>query len=378
VAEQQGSNLLVAGTPANDTFVFNPGAAPGSLQVTVNGTTAGTFTPPGPVQIYGYGGTNTVTVNGTAAANSFTVYGLSMTMNGFGFTGNSIQGWLVNGGAANNTLTVVSTVGTTPVTFNGGAGVNTLIGPNTTNLWNITAANTGKVGNVTFKGVQNLVGGTGLDTFKFQPAGSVMSIVGGGAPHGQGDWLDYSSFPNSKPVTVNLATGAATGVNGGAAGAVKRIQNVAGGSGNDTLTGDAQGNILIGNGGNDTINGGTGRSLLIGGGGAVTINGGSGGDILIGGKTIYDNTNHTALMIILAEWQSADSYATRIDRINDGIIPGHKGIKLFSGSTVINNPSTTVSTLNAFPSTTDLDWFFASASDILPPLESGEALNNVS
>jgi Ca2+-binding RTX toxin-like protein len=179
-------------------------------------------------------------------------------------------------------------------------------------------------------------------------------------------------------VTVNLATGSATGVAAGAAGAVKNIQNVVGGAGNDTLTGDGQGNILIGNGGNDTINGGSGRSLLIGGGGADTINGGSGGDILIAGTTSYDNTNHMALMIILAEWQSADSYATRTDEINDGIIPGHLGVKLFLGKTVTNDPSTTVNTLNAFPSTTDLDWFFASASDSHSALENGEALNNVS
>jgi hypothetical protein len=102
-------------------------------------------------------------------------------------------------------------------------------------------------------------------------------------------------------------------VAGGAAGSLKNIQDVHGGSGSNNLTGDAQGNILIG--GQGSITGGTGRSLLIGHSGSNTITGGSGGsanggDILIPGATIYDtdtNANLLALMSILAEWQSADS-----------------------------------------------------------------------
>jgi hypothetical protein len=253
------------------------------------------------------------------------------------------------------------------------AAGNTLTAANTTNNWSLTGNNAGTVNTFSFTGIPNLVGGTGLNTFKFSSSlGKVTSINGGSST--AGNWLDYSAFTTS--VVVNLATGSATNVNGGAAGFVSNIQNVISGSGVDTLTGDSQGNILIGHGGADTIHGGSGASLLIGGTGASTVNGGSGNDILIGGKTSYDTTNHAALMIILAEWQSGDSYAVRTHEISTGTIPGHAGVKLFLGSTVTNNPTTTVGTLNASLSTTALDWFFMSSTENHSAVESGEIVNN--
>jgi hypothetical protein len=251
------------------------------------------------------------------------------------------------------------------------AATDTLIGANITNLWSITGLNIGKVNTFSYNAIENLVGGTGLDTFKFSFAGKETSIVGGGAPAGQGDWLDYSSLVAPNFVTVDLATGT-TAINGVANASVSGIQNVIGGAGNDILTGDSQGNILIEHGGAGTINGGTGRSLLIRGIGAATVNGGSSGDILIGGKTSYDTTNHVALMAILAEWQSADTYAVRQDKINDGTIPG--GFKLLAGSTVT---LTTAGALNAAPGA-DLDWFFFTSTQVHTPLEPGEVANNVS
>jgi serralysin len=139
---------------------------------------------------------------------------------------------------------------------------NTLIGPNSSNLWSITGINAGKVNTFFFSHMPNLVGGTGVDDFKFTGTSTtVLSIAGGGAPTHQGEWLDYSSLPGTSTVTVNLAAGSATNVNGGAAGAVTGIQNVIG-SGTNSLTGDAQGNILIGGSGANTLLGGSGNSLL--------------------------------------------------------------------------------------------------------------------
>ncbi|HEV3235670.1 MAG TPA: hypothetical protein VGZ25_01695, partial [Gemmataceae bacterium] len=100
------------------------------------------------------------------------------------------------------------------------------------------------------------------------------------------------------------------------------------------------------------------------------------GDILIGGTTSYDTTNSTALMAILAEWQSADSYAVRTDEITDGAIPGHLGFKLAVGSTVTNNPATTAEHLNGHASATQLDWFFAATALQHSALETGEIVNN--
>jgi hypothetical protein len=138
-------------------------------------------------------------------------------------------------------------------------------------------------------------------------------------------------------VTVNLATGSATSVDGGAAGGIANIRDVRGGQGGNTLTGNPLGNILIGGSGIDTINGGSGRSLLIGDKGADVINGGSADDIVIGGYTSYDgsgNVNDQALMAIMAEWQSADSYSTRVLKITAGVAGG---AKLVLGTTVFSD-----------------------------------------
>ena len=127
------------------------------------------------------------------------------------------------------------------VTFNGGGGTDTLVGANVMNTWKITGLNAGTVGKVTFHGVENLVGGHWVDTFKFSAGGSIAgSIQGGGAPARMGDWLDYSALATA--VTVNLATGSATGVGGTAT----NVQAVRGGKAGNTLTGNAAGNILIG------------------------------------------------------------------------------------------------------------------------------------
>jgi len=265
------------------------------------------------------------------------------------------------------------------------ASTNTLTAANITNSWSITGANAGKVNSFTFSAIENLVGGSGVDVFTFNSAGKVASINGGGAPANQGDWLDYSSFNSA--VTVNLATGVATNVNGSAAGSVSNIQNVHGGNGGNTLTGNAQGNILIGGSGANTIVGGSGRSFLIADKGASKITGGSGGsanggDIQIAGYTSYDTmtaANEAALMSILAEWQSTDSYAARFTDINTGAGGGLNGSnQLNYGTTVFDN--TKVNTLIAQVGTAALDWFFANTAPghtTIHNLEAGEHVNNM-
>src|SRR5207253_6114166 len=111
----------------------------------------------------------------------------------------------VNGGSGNDKVDY-STFGS-PITFNlqmqtataigsfasielltGSSGVDTLIGPNLTNTWQITASNAGKVGTFTFTAVENLTGGAGNDTFKLSNGKGVSGLIdGGGGP----DTLDY-------------------------------------------------------------------------------------------------------------------------------------------------------------------------------------------
>jgi hypothetical protein len=367
-AELQGTNLAVGGTTGNDHFNFTPGAGAGNLAVTVNGVRQGTFAVTGSVTIFGEAGTNTVTINGTTSADTFTIDPADVVMDGTTFDGNSIQAWRLNGRGGNDTF-IVDPGGV--ATIDGGTGNSTLAGSNTTNNWSITGANAGRLGSTTFTHIANLTGGSGVDTFKISTEGSLSgNLDGGGAPANLGDWLDYSLSAAS--ITVNLGTGAATGIGG----TVANIQNVVGGSGGDNLTGDGQGNILIGGAGNDVISAGSGRSLLIGGLGNDTITGGTDDDILIGGYTSYDRThNETALMSILAEWQSGDSYNTRIaDLKNGGGLNGTNVLVL--GSTVKDGGGS--STLRGDPagSAGDLDWFFQGIHDSIADQESLEQIND--
>jgi hypothetical protein len=256
------------------------------------------------------------------------------------------------------------------------AASNALIGPDGDTLWTISSPNCGKAGAVAFTNFQELIGGAGMDVFKFTGNGSVSFIDGGSAPAGQGNWLDYSAL--GTPVTVNLQIGSASRVSGGAANHVFDIQNVHGSNDGSTLIGDAQGNILIGGAGNDTIIGGSGASLLIGDKGADQIAGGSASDILIGGTTIYDTmttANENALMGILAEWQSLDPQPVKFYDINTGTGAGLNGTaRLSFGTTVKDDGSADV--LTSAPELIGLDWFFQGKGDTIQGFGSGDHINN--
>ncbi|MET0282729.1 MAG: PA14 domain-containing protein [Steroidobacteraceae bacterium] len=99
------------------------------------------------------------------------------------------------------------------------------------------------------------------------------------------DTADYSQATTD--VAVSLVTGKGDG--GEAAGdSLDGIENLAGGTGNDTFTGDgvvnrlaggAGNDLLSGNGGNDSLYGETGDDTLIGGAGADLLDGGDGTDL---------------------------------------------------------------------------------------------------
>jgi hypothetical protein len=382
-------------TGLGGTFV-NIGALVGSA------ATTDTLIGPNAPTTWTISGTNAGSVGGIAFTGFENLTGGSAA-DTFAFTGTGNVTGNVNGGGGANVLDLsgysspatlnLQTKKATPIggTFSGigalmgsTATTETLTGANASNAWSITGANAGTVNGFTFTSIGNLVGGSGVDVFTFSSAGQVASLDGGGAPPHRGDWLDYTSFTTA--VTVNLATGSTTNVNGGAAGSVTNIQNVHGGNGGNTLTGNAQGNILIAGTGTNTIAGGSGRSLLIADTGASMIMGGSGGsasggDILIAGSTTYDTmtaANEAALMSILAEWQSADSNSARFARINTGNGGGLNGRnKLNYGTTALDNGK--VNTLTGQPGLAVLDWFFANTvtgHTIINNFETGERLNN--
>lgn len=106
-------------------------------------------------------------------------------------------------------------------------------------------------------GNDTLVGGDGSDTLT---GGLGNDILAGGGGKGF-DWANYADASSS--VTVNLATGLASGGSGNDT--LSGIENVTGSSSNDKLTGDANDNTLNGGWGDDVLMGGLGNDTLIGG-----------------------------------------------------------------------------------------------------------------
>jgi RTX calcium-binding nonapeptide repeat (4 copies)/Beta-propeller repeat len=256
-----------------------------------------------------------------------------------------------------------------PVTLTGNNTTSSLVLGNAAGAtWRVTGDNSGSVGPVAFSGTPNLVG-AGPNIFDLSPAGQALTIHGGGA----GNWLDYTAFPAGSPVTVNLATDSATNVGGGAAGAVTNIQNVWGGAGANSLTGNAQGNVFVGGGNTGVITGGSGRSVLVGGG-TDQLAGHSDSDLLIAGA-LGSALNEATLPLVLQEWQRTDiGYGKRITDLEYG--GGQHGSTVLTwGTTVIGDNGG--ATLTGGPGQ---NWFFANLhtgiKDTITNLVSGEQVNN--
>lgn len=89
---------------------------------------------------------------------------------------------------------------------------------------------------------------------------------------------DTLTYDTAQDLSVNLLSGAATGFS-----FTRGVENVAAGSGNDTLIGNVAANRLSGGAGNDTIRGGFGDDVLLGGDGNDNLYGEEGDDELAGG-----------------------------------------------------------------------------------------------
>src|SRR5215207_8836037 len=101
--------------------------------------------------------------------------------------GEITSGVRVEGAGFNVGLTIDATVPPVGggVRFVGGAGTNTLFGPNAPAEWILGGTDAGTVTRpsgvaVTFVGVENLRGGTGDDTFRVNAGGSVAGTITGG------------------------------------------------------------------------------------------------------------------------------------------------------------------------------------------------------
>ena len=253
------------GTAANDIFTITPANATGSITVTISNASTGnvarslgTIAPTGTIFINGLGG------NDTLKLATATIGGRVVTI-------------------------------TQAFSFSGGDGLDTLVGANQANIWNITGLNSGTLNNGSFDTVENLTGGTATDAFKFGAAGSLGGKVAGGLGANS---LDYSAY--GKPAVVNLQTSTASGAAGFAT-----IQSIVGSSGSTlvglntnsawNITGSGSGNVSsITFSGMTNLTGGSGAdtfTLANGAGVSGKIDGGVGTDTL--------NTSTTSVTVNL-------------------------------------------------------------------------------
>ena len=234
--------------------------------------------------------------------------------------------------------------GTAPVTIDGGTGTNSIYGPAVANTWSLTGTNTGALDNwVHFNGFANLYGGTLSDSFDFT---SLSEVTGNITGIGGNDLLNFAG--DSSSVTVNLNTGAASGVGG----IISGIQGAVGGSGTNTLTG-------------------SGRCLLIGGAGPAQLFGGSSDSLLIAGTTSYDLTD-AVLESILDEWDRTDiGFAQRMQYLTSG--GGLNGSNILTSGTVSGTGKADTITSEAGQA-----WIFASKYDKIVSQKAGDVVTTLS
>ncbi len=159
-------------------------------------------------------------------------------------------------------------------------------------------------------GSDSIDGGGGADTINAGLGNDVVTpgpgtdIYNGGG--GSGDRLDYSGDAGGMNLSINDGTNDGEG---GLENVGATFENLFGGSGDDTLTGDVNANTLAGNGGTDTIDGKGGADLIVGDpvlgpdGKCDLLRGGAGNDSFnipfdTGCNTTLDYSDHLAAVTI--------------------------------------------------------------------------------
>jgi Ca2+-binding RTX toxin-like protein len=175
-------------------------------------------------------GTNVANIlAGTGEEDSLIGLGGADTLDGLGGNDTLNGGTgsdVINGGDGNDTI--VYAIGDGADTIDGGAGLDLV-------------AISGGAGNDTLRVVFDGAAITGFENGSVTNVESITPDLGGGT-----DTLNYGG--STAGVTVDLAAGTASGF-----ASIAGIENVTGGGGDDTLTGDAVANVMNGGAGNDTF-----------------------------------------------------------------------------------------------------------------------------
>jgi len=165
-------------------------------------------------------------------------------------------------------------------------------------------------------GNDTLIGGAGKDTLEGGEGDDTLVGTTMGSTLDGGAGTDTASYAAETQGVIAIlddavspssdATGSATHDTSGTAPADKlvNIENVTGGSGDDTITGNSSANVLVGGAGDDMLKGGEGNDTLIGGADDDTLIGGAGDDTLIGGSgsdTLTGGVGSDVIQINLAD-----------------------------------------------------------------------------
>jgi Ca2+-binding RTX toxin-like protein len=224
------------------------------------------------------------------------------------FADNAVSKIVINGGDGNDRLTALSTVAlplTEPATISGGNGNDIMVGGAGGDKLDGGAGNDTASGN---DGADNLIGGDGDNSLSGGNGNDTMTgntgkdTFDGGADT---DTVTYSTRTAAIIVTLdNVANDGQVFIIPTLPPTIKleadnvkdSVENVIGGSGNDTITASATvsaKNVFTGNAGNDRLDGqsgddslvgGTGNDILIGRAGNDSIFGNDGNDSVIAGS----------------------------------------------------------------------------------------------
>ena len=186
--------------------------------------------------------------------------------------------------------------------------------------------------NLTLLGSDAINGaGNSLDNFITGNSGNNILIGGAGNDTLNGgaglDIASYAEVTTNLTINLNLTTAQSMGSAG--SDTLISIEGLIGGSGNDTLIGNASDNILDGGAGNDTLLGGAGNDILIGGTGNDRLDGGDGLDV----ASFADLT--TGIEIDLSNFSGTITTALGTDTLIsiEGLIGGSGNDVLKAGAT---------------------------------------------
>ncbi len=184
---------------------------------------------------------------------------------------------LVNGTSGNDNIVLTGGLLNVNLTVNG-LGGNDRIDSSSVGLVNSLFGGAGEDQIYGGAGVNTIVGGDGDDYIDGGGGIDILDARNAGGGDNGNDTVSYESLSASVTLTLNASGGgvARSGLNGDTL--LGGFENVVGSAHNDTITGNAVSNILIGLNGNDTLNGGDGDDKLVGGRGLDVMTGGAGSD----------------------------------------------------------------------------------------------------